>query len=549
MRAWTLVWVAALGALSAPPARADTPVVAVFALEAKGTPLTPADLDGLADYIEASLAESGRYQVVPQTELRAALSRQKAESYKACYDESCQIEIGKELAAEKSLAGAVTRFGQSCLVTLKLFDLAKATQEAAGTGKGGCDAEGVLASLDSALGKLTGKAAEPVADARPVAPPLKVARVTVPGGAFRFGCDRAKDKDCGPDDPGVREAHLPEFRIDRTEVTVAAFQACVTAGACSAAGLETPRWDGQDRAQWAWACNWNKPGRAEHPINCVDWGQADAFCRWAQGRLPTEAEWEKAARGVDGRTYPWGEQGFGRTRIANIADEAAKRSQPMWFVADGYDDGFYGTAPVGQYPAGAAPSGALDMIGNVTEWTSSWHTPGRLRATRGGGFSTLPDGARVAFRSHGEPTERHETTGFRCVDGPGGDVALAPPPAAPPAPPPSTPPQAEPRQTTRLWDLLAPKPPAGPLDRAKITSVMQGRATELRECKEKGENQRGRVTLEVTVGAEGQVDRVRIKTSQPQVPGTERCLVETVRRFRFSKPASAPFVFTYPIVF
>ncbi|MCA9554594.1 MAG: SUMF1/EgtB/PvdO family nonheme iron enzyme [Myxococcales bacterium] len=532
-------WLVWLVAMTPAVAWAEAPVVAVFALEAKGTTLGSADLDGLMDYVEASLAESKRYQVIPRTELKAALNRQKAESYKACYDESCQIEIGKEVAAEKSLAGAVTRFGNSCLVTLKLYDLAKATQEAAGTAKGGCDAEGVLASLDAALGKLTGKvpAASTVA---PKAPPRpRIDRVVVPEGRFRFGCDPAKDRACRSEDPLVRDATLAEFRIDRREVTVADYGGCVEAGACSAAGLELPHWEGLDRAEWAWACNWGKAGREQHPVNCVDWGQADAYCRWAQGRLPTEAEWEKAARGTDGRTYPWGAQAYRTKKLANIADEAAKRAQPRWFVAEGYDDGFYGTAPVGSFPAGASPFGAEDMIGNVVEWSASWFTQGGLRSTRGGGWSTLPDAARVAFRSHGNPTERHESTGFRCVDGAGGDVSLAATPALTPAVKPKT----------RLRDLLAPKPPSGPLTSKTFLQVMKLHKDTARECHQQhARGWSGVVSLEITVGSQGQVTHAAAHAKGQAQPGLERCLVEEIERIRFSKPEDGEMSFRYPLV-
>ena len=136
---------------------ASAPVVAVFSLENKGSALSAETLDRMSDYVGAKLAESGQYQVVPRADVRSALIEQKKESYKECYAESCQIEIGKELAAQKALAGAIVKFGQQCLVTLKLFDLVRSTQEAAGTAKGACDEGGVLTTLDHALSKLTGK--------------------------------------------------------------------------------------------------------------------------------------------------------------------------------------------------------------------------------------------------------------------------------------------------------------------------------------------------------------------------------------------------------
>ena len=132
------------------------PVVAVFTLESKDAPLTAADLDKLSDYIGSSLIESGRFEVVPPDDLKAALRRQKAESYEDCYAESCQIEVGKELAAAKTLAGSVSRLGERCLINLKLYDLIKSTQEAAGTAAGACAVEDTFDSLQVALAKLTG---------------------------------------------------------------------------------------------------------------------------------------------------------------------------------------------------------------------------------------------------------------------------------------------------------------------------------------------------------------------------------------------------------
>ena len=125
----------------------------------------------------------------------------------------------------------------------------------------------------------------------------EAARVLVPAGPFPMGCS-ADDSSCD-DDEGPRsgvEVHVDAFRIDRFEVSVAEYRSCVAAGSCS-------RPTDHNRNKY---CNYDAPERAEHPLNCVDWEQARAFCAWRGGRLPYEVEWEKAARAGTTTRYPWG---------------------------------------------------------------------------------------------------------------------------------------------------------------------------------------------------------------------------------------------------
>ncbi len=131
--------------------------------------------------------------------------------------------------------------------------------------------------------------------------------VAVPGGAFLRGSE--PDLDTKDDETPRTRVEVSAFWIDTTEVTVEAYGACVKAGACKAPDTSSERCSDGELGQLSAWNNWiHRAERGAHPINCVDWSQAAAFCAWAGKRLPTEAEWEKAARGADGRTYPWGEE-------------------------------------------------------------------------------------------------------------------------------------------------------------------------------------------------------------------------------------------------
>ena len=191
--------------------------------------------------------------------------------------------------------------------------------------------------------------------------------VEVPAGDYVIGRD--------PDATRQREVDLNAFELGRTPVTNAEYQRFVSD--CGATA--PPHW----------------PASEDHPVTFVDWHDASAYCAWAGGRLPTEAEWEKAARGTDGRTYPWGDE----------EDESRAA------IGGGLKNG--STSPVGIHPDGASPYGLEDMAGNVWEWTTTEYPPGE-RVLRGGSFASPGLAwASCTMRSHSRPERRQAHIGFR----------------------------------------------------------------------------------------------------------------------------------------
>ena len=201
--------------------------------------------------------------------------------------------------------------------------------------------------------------------------------ILIPAGWFLLGSDQWD----GDEGPGQR-IYLPAYSIARTEVTNRQYRAFDPA----------PQFP---------------PGEEDHPVTNVTWAEAEAYARWAGKRLPAEWEWEKAARGTDGRRYPWGDD-----------------RRPTW--ANTNAAGLGGTAPAGSFPRDVSPFGLLDTVGNVAEWTASWYRPypggattnpdfgDRFRVVRGTSWDGDFDcDGRTAFRNFARPDFRHPTIGFR----------------------------------------------------------------------------------------------------------------------------------------
>jgi formylglycine-generating enzyme required for sulfatase activity len=220
--------------------------------------------------------------------------------------------------------------------------------------------------------------------------------VLIPAGSFTFGDDEVSP---------LRNLSVDAFYMDRYEITTARYRKFLE----STGSQNTPdHWDAikGDRSD-------------EMPVVGVSWSEANAYCRWAGRRLPTEAEWEKAARGADARIYPWGDQPPSPDR-ANYGNGA-----------EGPYDG--ALSPVGTHPAGRSPYGVDDLEGNVSEWVADWFgesfasddtfnprgpAEGEKRVIRGAGRYDPPERLIAAARWHASPDTRSDDMGFRCASDP-----------------------------------------------------------------------------------------------------------------------------------
>jgi len=175
------LWLVAAWAPHTAQAQARKPIVAVFDIEARRVRLASDVLSVLSDYLATSLTATGRYQVVPRDQLKKRLVQQKKKSFRNCYAQSCQIEIGKELAANKILATQVMKIGKLCVVSATVYDLKKATMERGATAEGKCDEQAIMTSLKSVVSKLAGRQVSPSARAPQVEapPPSRPAVVTL----------------------------------------------------------------------------------------------------------------------------------------------------------------------------------------------------------------------------------------------------------------------------------------------------------------------------------------------------------------------------------
>ena len=238
--------------------------------------------------------------------------------------------------------------------------------------------------------------------------------ILIPAGDFQMGCDPTHNNSypCKNYVLPLHSVYLDTYKIDKYEVTNAQYARCVRAGACVVPESEPSDF---------YKSNYKNPAYVNHPVVFVSWQDAVNYCTWAGKRLPTEAEWEKAARGTTIRVYPWGDQ-TADCKLANFTISSSCEVNTQ-------------TNVVGSYPTGASPYGVMDMAGNVGEWVNDWYqsdyytisplrnprgpASGNAGVLRGGGWSTPSSNLGISNRAKVSRDHKESFTGFRCASSPG----------------------------------------------------------------------------------------------------------------------------------
>ncbi len=292
--------------------------------------------------------------------------------------------------AQRYAGVAMSRRALTCALFALVFAL----------GSAGCKHSSAKAAPDAAASVAAVHAPVPMTPPPENCPP---GMIGIPGGGYR------------PAGDAKRDVKLAPFCLDKTKVTVSAYKECVDAGHCTE----------PDTGVY---CNWKhkKEERSDHPVNCIDWNQATNFCKRRGARLPTEEEWEWAARSGDKAwTYPWGNAAPDQTRLNVCGYECPKGPSGWWGFH--WEDDFKETAPVGSFPKGANRWGVLDLQGNLEEWTSSKYQPWwdagpsdpDRYVYRGSDFRCrISTNLLLTSRGGAKPADRFFDRGFRCARSP-----------------------------------------------------------------------------------------------------------------------------------
>ena len=239
--------------------------------------------------------------------------------------------------------------------------------------------------------------------------------VRIPAGSFLMGSDKKLDRNAYQAELPQRNPHLDDYEIDKFEVTTVQYLKYVLAK------------DLPPLIDWQYDGGNFQETMASHPVMHVSWADADAYCKWAGKRLPTEAEWEKAARGVDGRIYPWGNQpaGLSRANFGRTGLSGPVRDRPERLLL------YPPIISVNKYDNAVGPYGTFQMAGNVAEWVADWYDKeyyktapdrnpkgpekGTQKSFRGGGWIDSTPTVRGAQRNGTEPNTKMNWMGFRCA--------------------------------------------------------------------------------------------------------------------------------------
>lgn len=373
--------------------------------------LAPNEVLMLTDKLLNEFVTNGIYKVVERSKRDEILKEQGFQQSGACDQGACLVEAGQLLGVQKMVGGTIGKLGTVYAVELRMMDVKTGEIDRAFSRQYSGDVSKLLAAMREAAKEFS----QDKVDIQ--VPLLKVPEVSegityvstnsqgykeyrnekdgsvlieIPAGSFIMGSNESDDE------KPIRTVYLGKYYVSKYEVTVGQYKTF-----CNATGRtmpEQPSWNNRD----------------DHPVVQISWNDAKVYCAWAGLRLPTETEWEKAARGMNGRKYPWGNSWDrnkcnhgSRIPLADIANPTI--STPH---IDASEDGFEYTSPVGSFSTGVSPYGIYDMAGNVFEWCNDLYPP-LDRALRGGSWYQEMAACRSANRGGLDASYENDFIGFR----------------------------------------------------------------------------------------------------------------------------------------